>query len=223
MERLQLAGHTVWRDALGPVEVRFIGKGSGEERGEILRALEPEAPPVAWAKQIHSGRHLPGQPGFCGEGDALISGEGGVALSVITADCVPVLVAGETHLAAIHAGWRGIVGRVVHHTLSAFSEDPSTLTAWIGPSIGACCYEVGPEVAEEVVSASTAAVCQPGPAGKPHLDLVAAVRHQLTGLGVGTIRELHRCTRCHPAELASYRREGQGAGRNLAVIWQKSE
>jgi polyphenol oxidase len=224
MERVHRGEHTVWRDhwtqgAGRSVQVRFVGNGGAAERGAILQTLEPAAPPVAWAKQIHSGRHLPGEEGFCGEGDALITDRTDLALTVITADCVPILVAGETHLAAIHAGWRGIVARIAENTVTALPEAPDRLTAWIGPSIGACCYEVDDDVAARVVAASTPAIATPGPAGKPHLDLIAAVAHQLTDLGITEIRQVERCTRCHPAELASYRREGRGAGRNLAVVW----
>lgn len=216
-------GYQVWRARHGDVEVRFTGRGDlgpEVERAEVLRRIEPGSPPVAWAKQIHSARVLPAQLGACGEGDALFAGSSGLALSVITADCVPVLLAGPYGLAAVHAGWRGIVGGVVASTLE--TAGGSGWTAWIGPAIGPCCYEVGEEVAEQVAAASGPEVVVPGPAGKPHLDLVAAVRQQLSAAGVEEIHSVPDCTRCDSERLYSYRREGKGAGRNMAFIWRCS-
>ena len=74
-------------------------------REDILRTVAT-AMPVAWAEQVHSARVLVGRAGRSGQGDALVCGDGGLALSVMTADCVPVLIAAGSHVAAIHAGWR---------------------------------------------------------------------------------------------------------------------
>jgi polyphenol oxidase len=219
-------GTWVWKASLGDVEVRFTGRGpSGEpsgEREDVLRAIEPEAPPLAWAKQIHSAIALPARPGHCGEGDALFTDEPGLTLSVITADCVPVLVAGPEGLAAIHAGWRGIVGGVIPAALEKMKGAPGDWTAWVGPAIGACCYEVGEDVAEAVVRSSAPEVAIPGPAGKPHLDLPGAARLQLEKAGMGQVVVLPRCTRCDEEKLWSYRREGRGAGRDIGFIWRRT-
>lgn len=222
-----LEGETwVWKARLGDVEVRFTGRGrhgATNEREDVLRAIEPNAPPLAWAKQIHSAVALPARPGGCGEGDALFTDEPGLVLSVITADCVPVLVAGPEGLAAIHAGWRGIVGGVIPAALGQLKGAPASWTAWVGPAIGACCYEVDEDVAEKVVAASTPSVAAPGPAGKPHLDLPAAARHQLVQAGVGQVVVLPRCTRCDEEKLWSYRKEGRAAGRDIGFIWRVPE
>ncbi len=213
-------GFPVWTARLGDVEVRFTGRGPTNDREAILRTIEPDAPPLAWAKQVHSALVLPARPGICGEGDALFTGEPGLALSVVTADCVPVLIAGPEGIAAVHAGWRGIVGGVIPATLEKMTGDPGERTAWIGPAIGACCYEVGEDVVERVVAASAPEVAHPGPDGKPHLDLQAAARLQLERAGVGRVLVLSHCTRCERERLWSYRREGKAAGRNLAFIWR---
>ena len=202
--------HWVWSDCRGDVEVRFTGRGPAGERDEILARVEPEAPPVAWAKQIHSAHVLPAHPGHCGEGDALFGDVQNLALSVVTADCVPILLAGPNGLAAVHAGWRGLVGGVIPAALEKLGEVDA---AWIGPTIGPCCYEVGEEVAERFPEETVI----PGP--KPHLDLVAAARLQLKG--VEDIRTVGICTRCAADELFSYRREGKGVGRNVAFIWRR--
>jgi YfiH family protein len=218
------AGYAVWKARHGDVEVRFTGRGPEGDREAVLRAIEPAAPRLAWAKQIHSAIALPARAGFCGEGDALFTGEAGLALSVITADCVPVLLAGPGGLAAIHAGWRGIVSRIIEATLQKMTGRPDEWTAWVGPAIGACCYEVDAEVAAQVVGASGPGIAidaSNGPAGKPHLDLPGAARLQLQRAGVGEVIVLPRCTRCDEANLWSYRREGKGAGRNLGLIWRR--
>ena len=206
--------HWVWSDRRGDVEVRFTGRGPAGERDEILACIErgePGAPPVAWAKQIHSARVLPAHPGYCGEGDALFGDAPDLALSVVTADCVPVLLAGPNGLAAVHAGWRGLMSGVIPAALEKLG---GVETAWIGPTIGPCCYEVGEEVAEQFPEETVV----PGP--KPHLDLVAAARLQLKD--VEHIRTVGLCTRCAVDKLYSYRREGKEVGRNVAFIWRRS-
>ncbi|MEA2560847.1 MAG: purine-nucleoside/S-methyl-5-thioadenosine phosphorylase / adenosine deaminase [Acidobacteriota bacterium] len=200
----------VWRDRRGDVEVRFTGRGPAGEREEILTRIEPGAPPVAWAKQIHSATVLPARAGHCGEGDALFGDTPDLALSVVTADCVPVLLAGPNGLAAVHAGWRGLVGGVIPAALEKLG---GAEIAWIGPTIGPCCYEVGEEMAEQFPEETVV----PGP--KPHLDLVAAARLQLKD--VEEIRTVGLCTRCEADKLYSYRREGKGVGRNVAFIWRR--
>jgi polyphenol oxidase len=215
-------GTWVWKTRRGDVEVRFTGRGAPNDREEALRTIAPSAPPLAWAKQVHSAVALPARPGACGEGDALFTEEAGIALSVVTADCVPILIAGPHGLAAIHAGWRGIVAGVVPAALERLQDSPQKLTAWIGPAIGACCYEVGDDVAERVIAASGPEVAIPGPAGKPHLDLTGAVRLQLAAAGVEEVVACPGCTRCDQEKLWSYRREGQRAGRNFAFIWRSA-
>lgn len=219
-----VGGHWNWRESRGPVHVVFAGRGPAHERGEVLRLVAPDAPAdLAMARQIHSATVLPARPGACGEGDALWTDRADLALSVITADCVPVVLAGPGGLAAVHAGWRGLVNGVIPATLREVSGPLSEWTAWIGPAIGACCYEVGEDVAEQVVAASDSDVAVPGPAGRPHLDLQAAARRQLETAGVGEVVTLARCTRCDEEKLESYRRNGKGAGRNIAFIWRASE
>lgn len=213
-------GHPLWSDRRGEVEVRFVGRGPAGRGAAAAAAGAPGE--LAWCRQIHSTRVLEASTaGRSGEGDALIARRPGLALSVVTADCVPLLVAGEGEIASIHAGWRGIAGGVVAATLARLGAAPDRLTAWLGPAIGACCYEVGGEVAARVAAASEAAVVRPGGGSRPHLDLHRAVAAQLRRGGVERTRRVADCTRCSPRTLFSYRREGPGAGRNLAFIWMR--
>jgi YfiH family protein len=217
-------GHWIWRARRGPVEVIFAGRGPAHERDEVLRRIDGNAPAdLAAARQIHSATVLQARPGACGDGDALWTDRSGLTLSVITADCVPVVLAGPGGIAAVHAGWRGLVHGVIPATLRALPGPLSEWTAWIGPAIGACCYVVGEDVAAQVVAASDPAVAVPGPSGKPHLDVPGVARRQLEAAGVGEVLWLVRCTRCDEEKLESYRRNGKGAGRNIAFIWRAPE
>lgn len=212
----------VWSDRRGAVEVRFVGRGPVGDRAEVFAMIEPRCElPVAWAKQIHSDVVLSARPGRCGEGDALVSSTADLVLSVVVADCVPVLIAGEGDLAAVHAGWRGLAGDLIGRALERRSESGAALTAWIGPAIGPCCYEVSDEVAKAVVGASSAAAFVDREGERPHLDLVAAAKTQLERRGVLDVRTVEVCTRCHPELLWSYRREGPGGGRNHGFLWRR--
>lgn len=221
-QALQLTGETwAWRHEEGPLRVVFTGRGPEREVANILARVAPSPPPIAWARQIHSATVLPARPGPCGEGDALTTSEGHLALAIFTADCVPILLAGPEGLAAVHAGWRGIAANIAPATVAATTADPSTWKAWIGPAIGVCCYEVGNDVADQVIAASAPEVAMPGPTGRPHLDLRQAVRLQLQQAGVADITTVGVCTRCEEKKLWSYRRDGKGAGRNVAFIWRE--
>ncbi len=218
---LQRGGRWLWEAGAGDLHVLFVGIGPEGTREEVLaRVAGARPPPLAWLKQVHSATVLAAAPGMCGEGDALFTREGGLALAVAAADCVPVLLAGPEGIAAAHAGWRGLAAGVVDATVRAATARPERWTAWIGPAIGPCCYEVGEEVAAQVAAASAPEVVLTGPAGKPHLDLPEAARRQLAAAGVGRIHVLAHCTRCDAERLWSYRRQGRAAGRNLGVIWR---
>jgi YfiH family protein len=210
----------LWETGAHGCRMVFAGRGSGPDRASALAAIAPEAPSVAWVRQIHSRDVIEARtPGEMGEGDALVCKASGVALSIVTADCVPILVASPRGLAAIHAGWRGIVQGIVGVTLERL-DDVADSVAWIGPAIGSCCYEVDQDVADQVVASSSEAVARQVSGRKPHLDLAAAVRHQLRAGGLTSIHTLELCTRCLGDRLHSYRREGPGAGRNHAFIWK---
>ncbi|MCH9648578.1 MAG: polyphenol oxidase family protein [Deltaproteobacteria bacterium] len=220
MKPVQRAGFWVWEEKVGDLEIRFTGKGPAGSAEATLEALEEVPPKVAFAKQVHSARVLVGHPGLCGEGDAVVTESSALAASVLTADCVPVLVASDRAVAAVHAGWRGLVADVIGAAIDQLPGSEDRLQAWIGPSIGVCCYEVGEEVANLVTASSQAEFAQPGPRGRPHLNLVAAAAFQLKESGVRRIGKVSACTRCDAETLWSYRRDGAGAGRNRAFIWR---
>lgn len=173
---------------------------------------------MASLKQIHSSIVLPaGQVGRAGEGDALVTARAGVAVSVRTADCYPLLLADHRNraLAAVHAGWRGTAAHIVLRTLEEmhrlYGTQAADVYAAIGPGIGECCYEVGAEVARQFDLAE---------AGR--IDLAAMNRRQLldAGLAEARIDVLGGCTKCDAHLFHSYRRDQLAAGRMVSFIAQ---
>jgi polyphenol oxidase len=164
--------------------------------------------------------------------DALITNVPGVAVGVRTADCTPILLFDPKSkaVAAIHAGWRGtildIVGATIEAMRRAYQIEAGDLIAAIGPCIGPCCFEVGPEVVE-AFAAKLPEVSWRGPGrvnGKPTIDLYAANEAFLRGAGVTQIDTLRVCTMCDPAQrFFSFRRDGEKSGRHLSIIRVKSE
>lgn len=204
------------------LEVRFVGRMAGDVASETvhaLRELDPAPTRVASLTQRHSATVFEAREGGCGEGDGLWTSEPGLALSIVTADCVPVICGRPGAIAAMHAGWRGLAHGVIEATLTALDEPASELEAWVGPAIGPCCYEVGDDVATLVVASSSRAIYQRGTSGRPHLDLQRAAQVQLERLGVATIRRVAVCTKCHPERLWSYRGQPGKRGRNLTLAW----
>ncbi|HKV26540.1 MAG TPA: peptidoglycan editing factor PgeF [Candidatus Acidoferrum sp.] len=222
-----------------------------ENRRRFQSALGADAFPLVALKQIHSDviRLLDSAPSDPCKGDASITNRPGLLLAVQTADCVPILLADpkKRAIAAIHAGWRGTLARIVAKTLGAlqmhFHTDPRDLIAAIGPCIGPCCYEVGTEVATQFLSQFADApsyfdelrtgdepnplqwlnMAPPGHQPPPRnvfLDLRKANRSQLlaAGLRPQNIHTLDLCTACRPDLLFSYRRQGPATGRLMAAI-----
>lgn len=165
------------------------------------------------------------------EADGVITEDPAVALVVRVADCAPVLLAdrrlGVT--AAVHAGWRSTMQRIVPAAIESmrveFGTVPEDLVAAIGPSLGACCGEMGGEVVEAFRSAGHNQatvdrwfVREPGK--RPHFDLWRANRDQLetSGVPADAIHVAALCTRTHADIFHSYRAAGAGAGRMAAVI-----
>ncbi len=161
--------------------------------------------------------------------DALWTDESGRALAIKVADCLPVTVIESKHhlIANIHAGWRGVAQRIVDAALDEMTHSGSfeaiSSDVYLGPSIRACCFEVGDEVVarldqvygdiERFVDRSRA---------KPHVDLVAITRFALIERGVdpSRIHDSEICTRCDGSIFHSFRRDPEAGGRNLAAVAQ---
>ena len=165
------------------------------------------------------------------EADGIISDDPSLALVIRVADCAPILISDHRLgvVAAVHAGWRStmqaIGPRAIRALADAYGSRPRDLTIAIGPSLGACCGEMG----EEVVDSFRQAGHDPAsldrwfvrrPGRRPHLDLWRSNLDQLTAAGVPTeaIHVSGLCTRTLSDEFHSYRAAGHSAGRMAAVI-----
>lgn len=188
----------------------------------LLRATGLAAAHPARPVQVHGNAvWVDPDPRTPAEADAVIvfrDRRPDVCGAVVTADCVPILIAAAdgAAVAAVHAGWRGTAARIVCRTVEILGEHgyaPRSLVAALGPAIGECCYPVGEDVEQAVRAAS------PGlDAGTPgRIDLVGANRRQLEAAGVPTTDSAPWCTACHPALFPSYRRDAT-AGRIRSVI-----
>lgn len=148
--------------------------------------------------------------------DALVTGAAERVLGVATADCVPVLLASDTGVAAVHAGRRGVVADVVGAALDAM---PGTAVhAAVGPAIGGCCYEVPAAMQAEVLATVPAAEATTT-WGTPALDLPAAVTADLAARGVAVTR-VGGCTRCEPGWFSH--RADPDAGRQFGLVVRRT-
>jgi YfiH family protein len=189
------------------------------EHGFGTRLAQVDQAAMASLKQIHSDRVLiAAESGPAGEGDALIAGAG-VPVSVRTADCFPLLIADKRtrSVSAVHAGWRGTAAEIVRKAVAAlrteFDTRPEDIYAVIGPGIGACCYEVGEDVARQF-----------GRKGAGYLDLATINRRQLLLEGVPgeQIDAVGGCTHCERELFHSFRRDKDRAGRMVSYIGSKN-
>ena len=176
---------------------------------------------TAMLKQVHSGRCIRADRPWAGdrpEADAVCTNQPSVLVGVRTADCLPVLLVDPyvRAVAAVHAGWRGVVARVLPNALELMSFEYGSrsgdIEAAVGPGIGACCFEVGEEVASQF---SDDFVNRRGT--KPHVDLAAVLREQLRQAGVGRVAAARHCTSCNLDQYFSHRAERGDTGRMLAL------
>jgi YfiH family protein len=212
-----------------------------EGYGEIARVLG--AGRVATATQVHRADVLVVGAGMLptrAEADALISNHAATAVVVRAADCVPLLMADRRRgvVAAVHAGWRGTVARITGTALAALAREFGTrsadVVAAIGPAIGACCYEVGPDVVDAFAAAgherhlverwvttpSDRAFAPASTTRSLRLDVAGANRDQLLLAGVpdDQIHVAGLCTAMHLDVLTSYRAEKERATRIAGAI-----
>ncbi len=190
-------------------------------RQYLARFLNLPATP-AWLEQVHGNRVL--QAGHWPEprqADASYTNACATVCAVLTADCLPILIcaADGSYIAAIHAGWRGLLDGIVENTLRVLPKDD--LLVWLGPAIGACCFAVGSEVYQAYVGKSLEFACafQPIDTGKWRADIYQLARITLNQASVTKIYGGNFCTCCDEQRFYSYRRD-QTSGRMASLIWK---
>lgn len=209
------------------LELDWLEHGFGTRRSEDWS----RRPELISLKQVHSDVSLYADGrmvGRMGEGDALLTDVPGAVVGVRTADCVPILIAdvSKRTVAAVHAGWRGTVQAIAAKAVGAmaarFGSDARDMQAAIGPAIGACCYEVGPEVASQFKNFLPERTAL---GERAHLDLPEVNRRQLisAGLPPDRIHLCGLCTACLEGEFFSWRRDRQKHERMVSAIGIRRE
>lgn len=230
----------------GALEAPALGAVSGLVHGFTTRALGsarrpgddgPDAVSRAVAgqegwrrlevRQVHGDRAVLAEELGSGpvDADAIASGRPGDLLVVRTADCLAVLVVAESEgraraVAAVHAGWRGLLAGVVEAAVRRLSDlaPEATLRAAAGPAIGPCCFEVGPDVARPWADRFGDATVRRGPRDRSHVDLAGALAVALLSTPARLVTPPPPCTRCRPEDFHSHRAHGDAAGRMAAFI-----
>jgi polyphenol oxidase len=148
--------------------------------------------------------------GPAADADAQLTTNADLTPLVQVADCLPVALAGEDGVAAVHCGWRGLAAGILERAVEATGAS----AAAVGPGIGRCCYEVGPEVLAAFADLGE------GIADGSMLDLAEVARRQLVRAGVETIEVAGLCTSCEPELFFSHRRDGERSGRQAGAVWR---
>ncbi len=206
-----------------------------ENRRRLAAALGLPAEPN-WLTQVHGRRVVDLDESWSGPADGAVTGRTGVVCAVLTADCLPVLLADSSgsRVGIAHAGWRGLASGVLQAAVAAMKTPPKELLVWLGPAIGPNAYEVGDDVRTAFVDtdadAAAAAVAhagadadaamafRPNARGRWQADLYALARLRLQRLGVTSIHGGGSCTYSEPERFFSHRREAP-CGRMASLIW----
>jgi polyphenol oxidase len=167
--------------------------------GSDLRDWRGPDPQNAYAEP--GGKQLPRVDGH-------LSTERGLALLVLVADCFPVALSDGRRAAMLHCGWRPLAEGIVQKAVAMFERPPA---AAVGPGIGGCCYEVGPEVLERFEDVR-------GAADGRMLDLRRVIDARLAAAGVTEVEHLDCCTSCHPDLYFSHRRDDGVTGRQAGMV-----
>ncbi|HEY8103932.1 MAG TPA: polyphenol oxidase family protein [Gaiellaceae bacterium] len=200
----------------GPYESLNLGRLTGDEiervdenRRRLCSEVGADFDRLALNRQIHSSHVHEAEAGSLGRpGDGLWTEELDLPLVVMTADCLPIVLArvnGERPgIAVLHAGWRGLLAGIVAAGVQSLG---GRLKAVIGPAIGPCCYQVGPDVAEPFAAAFGSSVVH-----GLTLDLWSAAERVLRDAGVDEVERVDLCTACNPELFFSHRRTGKPRG-----------
>lgn len=191
-----------------------------KNRAHLNEVLSLPAEPQ-WLTQVHSNRVVDVTDEIT-EADASYSHGSNSPCLVMTADCLPLLLCDRKgrQVAAVHAGWRGLLNGIIENSLDMFDGDRSDLLAWMGPAISQAAFEVGAEIYEAFVQKhdEARAYFQSIDSGKYMMDLYGLAKQRLNMAGVDAIYGGEYCTYSDKARFFSYRREGE-CGRMATLIW----
>jgi len=194
-------------------------------RRRLREVLQLPAAPC-WLQQVHGTTVIDAAAAGARDAtpvaDAAWCSQPGVVCAVLTADCLPVLLCDTAgrHVAALHAGWRGLAAGVIEQTIEAMQQPGKRLLAWFGPAIGPGAYTVGDEVREIFLEhdRQAEAAFQPGPGGSWMADLYRLARQRLADRDVTAVYGGRECSYTDAERFFSYRREAV-TGRMATLIW----
>lgn len=207
--------------SLAPFDSLNFALHVGDDQSHVERnrgLLELHTPPVQFMNQVHGGSFavIAEKSSIDPTCDALITTKPGLALAVMSADCIPLLLSASGVVASVHVGRKGLTNHVATNVIQAMRAlGAITIHAELGPSICGSCYEVSQTVADEVLTSHPRAFASTS-VGKPALDLPKALIGDLVELGV-TYEASSICT-LENIDYFSYRRNNI-TGRNAGVIW----
>lgn len=192
---------------------------------QALNRFVPTEP--LWLKQVHGVKVVDAATASCfPEADAAYARALHAVCTVMTADCLPVLLCDEAGsvVGAAHSGWRGLLGGVIEATITAMQTPPDSLMAWLGPAIGPQAFEVGTEVRDAFVThnAQAAQAFIPKPNDKWLADIYLLAKQRLKKMGVNRIYGGDFCTYTDQSRFFSYRRDGV-TGRMASMIWLENQ
>jgi len=194
-----------------------------ENRERLASSLGLGGATIAMGRQVH-GVELatwaePPDPQPAGRGEAvreMVEVDGhvtdleGLGLLVLAADCLPVALAAPGRVAMLHAGWRGVAGGILARGVEAFDQPPAAV---IGPGIGRCCFEVGPEVVAAFADVPAATEGR-------MLDLRLVAEARLLAAGAASVAHVDLCTSCRDDLFFSHRRDDGVTGRQGGLVWR---
>ncbi|MEQ5817554.1 peptidoglycan editing factor PgeF [Marinobacter sp. NFXS11] len=198
-----------------------------ENRRRLAESLGLDSARIGWLNQVHGTEVVEltqSSVGQTAKADASYTRYPGIACAILTADCLPVILADRqgTVVGAAHCGWRSLSGGVIENLVSEMAVPPETLQAWLGPAIGPDSFEVGPEVRDAFIKHDPEAVhaFKAKGARSAHFmaDIYALANLRLNHLGVYNVTGGGLCTVQNPDRFFSYRRDGQ-TGRMATLIW----
>lgn len=209
--------------SLPPFDGLNLGGHVGDDINHVLqnRALLPFASDTVWLEQVHGNQviELTSVPAYIPTADGSFTRTPGVACSVMTADCLPVLLCDTTgsQVAAIHCGWRGLGAEILHNAVAQFDCRRDQIMAWLGPAIGPNAFEVGEDVRQTFPADWTTAFVSTDKPGKYLADIFQLATRHLYKLGIFEVYGGGECTYSQPQDYFSFRREAQ-TGRMASVI-----
>jgi hypothetical protein len=211
----------------GPYESLNLGARTGDARERVVanRRLLAESvglpsASVAIGHQVHGVEirrwESPPEAGFADadaprpDADGHVTALKGLGLAVQVADCLPVALAAPGRVAMVHCGWRGLADGIVARAVAELGARPAAV---VGPGIGRCCFEVGPEVLAEFADVE-------GAADGRMLDLRMVAEARLRASGVERVEHVDLCTHCRDDLFFSHRRDGGVTGRQCGIVWR---